>query len=114
MVGGGRRERAAKKVKLYILTPDCLSKQDEGTGFLGARQGMVPIWQKLTKLGIRLRLSMMKMRMTKLEVIIMQELFFVYFRMAKPDLIAVALQESSDGEHELERSNNIMQELFYV
>jgi hypothetical protein len=34
--------------------------------------------------------------------------------MAKLDLIAVALQESSDGEHELERSNNIMQELFYV
>ena len=75
MVGGGRRKRAAKKVKLYILTPDCLSKQDEGTRFLGTGQGMVPIWQKLTKLGIRLRLSMMKMRMTKLEVIIMLELF---------------------------------------
>jgi hypothetical protein len=27
--------------------------------------------------------------------------------MAKLDLIAVALQESSDGEHELERPNNI-------
>jgi hypothetical protein len=44
-------------------------------GIAKAGQGMVPIWQELTKLGIRLRLSMMKTRMTKLEVIITQELF---------------------------------------
>jgi hypothetical protein len=67
-----------KKVKLYILTPDCLSKQDEGTGFLGARQGR-----------IRLRLSMMKMRMTKLEVIIMQELFL--FTVGWPNWILLRL-----------------------
>jgi hypothetical protein len=84
MVGGGRRKRAAKKVKLYILTPDCLSKQDEGTRFLGTGQGMVPIWQKLTKLGIRL-----KMRMTKLEVIIMQELFL--FTVGWPNWILLRL-----------------------
>ena len=34
--------------------------------------------------------------------------------MTKLDFIAVALQESSDDEHEFERSDNIMQELFYV
>jgi hypothetical protein len=36
---------------------------------------MMPIWHKLTKLGIKLRLSMMKMRMAKLEAIIMQDFF---------------------------------------
>jgi hypothetical protein len=34
--------------------------------------------------------------------------------MTKLDFIAVALQESSDDEHEFERSDNIMQEPFYV
>jgi hypothetical protein len=45
---------------------------------------MVPIWQKLTKLGIRL-----KMRMTKLEVIIMQELFL--FTVGWPNWILLRL-----------------------
>ncbi|KAL5647990.1 hypothetical protein ACJX0J_042345, partial [Zea mays] len=67
----------------------------------------MPIWQKLTKLGIRLRLSD-ENEDDQIGGDNHARTFFVYWRMTKLDLIAVALQESSDDEHEFERYDNTM------